>query len=215
MSQRVVQEFFFSIFKVKLIWSKYDSVYYVYWTVDSSATKHGLMIHHHKSELYEQNWMTAFTFKVTSKGQNFNVCPDDIFQTTKRLVAKLHVVMHHHGLECHAKRSVRYFQGLVSLGTCRQEWSPFLFFMLTHCSWLQICFVKQVYSYWKCGNFVQTFPNYCEIIHWPIPSFCTNIHSCCSIYFLEFFFLFWNVSIYVLMIVDKMQQHYLPPLLVT
>ena len=31
-----------------LIWSKYDSFYYFLWTIDSSATKLCLMIHHHK-----------------------------------------------------------------------------------------------------------------------------------------------------------------------
>ena len=33
-----------------LIWSKYDSFYYAFGTVDSLATKLGLMIHHHKLE---------------------------------------------------------------------------------------------------------------------------------------------------------------------
>ena len=32
------------------IWSKYDSFYYIFWTVDSLATKLGLLIHHHKRE---------------------------------------------------------------------------------------------------------------------------------------------------------------------
>ena len=32
------------------IWSKYDCFYYIFWTVDSFATKLGLMIHHHKPE---------------------------------------------------------------------------------------------------------------------------------------------------------------------
>ena len=33
-----------------LIWSKYDSFYNIFWTVDSLATKLCLMIHHHKPE---------------------------------------------------------------------------------------------------------------------------------------------------------------------
>ena len=33
-----------------LIWSKYDSFYYIIWTPDSLATKLGLMVHHHKPE---------------------------------------------------------------------------------------------------------------------------------------------------------------------
>ena len=32
------------------IWSKYDSFQFIFWTVDSLATKLGLMIHHHKPE---------------------------------------------------------------------------------------------------------------------------------------------------------------------
>ena len=34
----------------RLIWSKYDSFYYIFWTVDSLATKLGLMIHHQKPD---------------------------------------------------------------------------------------------------------------------------------------------------------------------
>ena len=37
------------------IWSKYDSFYYIFWTVDSLATKLGLMIHHHKPECLVKN----------------------------------------------------------------------------------------------------------------------------------------------------------------
>ena len=33
-----------------LIWPKYDSYYYIFWTVDSLATKLGLMMHHYKPE---------------------------------------------------------------------------------------------------------------------------------------------------------------------
>ena len=33
-----------------VMWSKYDSLYYIFWTVDSLATTLGLMIHHHKQE---------------------------------------------------------------------------------------------------------------------------------------------------------------------
>ena len=32
------------------IWSKYDSFYYIFWTIDSLATKLDLMIHNHKPE---------------------------------------------------------------------------------------------------------------------------------------------------------------------
>ena len=57
-----------------LIWSKYDSFHYIFWTVDSLATKLGLMIHHHKQECsMKKIWITAFSVKVTVKGQKINV----------------------------------------------------------------------------------------------------------------------------------------------
>ena len=40
-----------------------------------------------------------------------NVHLDDIFSTAEPFVTKVGMVMHHHGLECHAKRFVCYFQG--------------------------------------------------------------------------------------------------------
>ena len=58
----------------------------------------------------EKNWITAFKVKVTVKGQNVNVCPDDILQTTEHCVTKLSIVMHHLEPECHVKRLVCYFQ---------------------------------------------------------------------------------------------------------
>ena len=54
---------------------------------------------------------TAFRVKVTAKGQNVNVCPDDIFCTTQYFVSRLGIVMHHYESECHAKRLIYYFQG--------------------------------------------------------------------------------------------------------
>ena len=73
-----------AIFKVKVTTRahmiKYYSFYYIFLTVDSLATKLGLMIHHHKPEcLVKKNWITAFRVKVTVKGQSVNVCPDGIF----------------------------------------------------------------------------------------------------------------------------------------
>ena len=42
------------------IWSKYDSFYYILWTVDTLATKLGLMLHYHKPEclVKKKNWFT-------------------------------------------------------------------------------------------------------------------------------------------------------------
>ena len=61
--------------------------------------------------MFGENWNTAIKVKVTAKGQNVNVCPDDIFQIAKHLVTKLGTVMHHHKPEFSAKRSVCNFQG--------------------------------------------------------------------------------------------------------
>ena len=52
-----------------LLQSKYDSFYYIIWTVDSLATKLGLMIHHQKPECPMKK-ITAFRAEVTAKGQN-------------------------------------------------------------------------------------------------------------------------------------------------
>ena len=61
-----------------LSWSNYDYFNCIIWTVDSLATKHGLMIHHHKPECLVKNWIPAVMVKVTVKGQHVSVCPDDI-----------------------------------------------------------------------------------------------------------------------------------------
>ena len=38
----------------RLMWSKYDCFYYIFWTIDLLATKLGLVIHHHKPECCER-----------------------------------------------------------------------------------------------------------------------------------------------------------------
>ena len=40
-----------------------------------------------------------------------NVDLEDIFLTAEPFVTKVGMVMQHHGLECHVKRLVCYFQG--------------------------------------------------------------------------------------------------------
>ena len=54
MSQRDLQNFLCVLFSRAsqrgLIWSKYDPFYFIFWTVDSLASKLDLMIHHHKPE---------------------------------------------------------------------------------------------------------------------------------------------------------------------
>ena len=95
-----------------LIWSKYESLCYIFWTLDSLETKLGLMIHHHELECpVTKSWITAFRVKVTVKGQNVNVCSDDIFSTIKHFVSKLSIVIHHYESECLVKRLICYFQG--------------------------------------------------------------------------------------------------------
>ena len=87
------------------IWSKYDSFYYILWTVDTLATKLGLMLHYHKPEclVKKKNWITALRIKRRLGMSVF--FPDDIFETAKHFVTKSHKP------ECHAKRLVCYFQG--------------------------------------------------------------------------------------------------------
>ena len=92
------------------------------WTVDSLATKLGLMkIIISQSVLWKEKKRgnTAFRVKVTVKGQNVNVCPDDIFWTIKHFVFKLGIVIHHYESECHAKRLICYFQGQ---GHCKSSY---------------------------------------------------------------------------------------------
>ena len=64
-----------------LIWLKYD--YYIFWIVNSSKTKLGLMIHHCTPECLTKKKMDYFI-----QGQVYSEeskCPDDIFQTAKHL----------------------------------------------------------------------------------------------------------------------------------
>ena len=89
MSQSIMCIKFFLLFLLSsrsgsqrgLIWSKYDSFYFIFWIIDSLATKLGLMIHHHKPECLMNIavWITPHKVKVMVKGQNVSVCPGDIF----------------------------------------------------------------------------------------------------------------------------------------
>ena len=59
---------------------KNDPFYYIFWSADSSESKLGLVIHHHKPEcLVKKKRGTSSNVKVIVKGKNVNVCPDDIF----------------------------------------------------------------------------------------------------------------------------------------
>ena len=67
------------------------------------------MIHYHKPECPLKKRITASKVKVTAKGQNVNVCPDDIF-STKHLVTKFGIVMHHPEIECMQKDCFAIFK---------------------------------------------------------------------------------------------------------
>ena len=74
-----------------LMYSKYDSFYLLYflncWFLGNQTCSD---IHHHKPEYpVKKKRITAFRVRVTAKGQNVNVCPDDAFDTTKYFVSKL------------------------------------------------------------------------------------------------------------------------------
>ena len=84
-----------------LMWSKYDSDYYIFWTADSSAAKLAKFRLLQVRVSCGKKWITAFKVKVTRKGQTINVYPDDIFYTAKHFVTQLDIVVHPHELECH------------------------------------------------------------------------------------------------------------------
>ena len=117
-----------------LIWSKYDSFYYIFWTADSLATKLGLMIYYHKPECFvkkngllrpksrsqQRMKMSMFVQMISSKRPIIllpvspYVTPSGWMGSKHQLtnfVTKLGVIMHHHEPECHAKLLVCYFQG--------------------------------------------------------------------------------------------------------
>ena len=54
----------------------YDCFYYIISVGDSLTTKLGLMIHRQKPKCSVKK---IGLLKVTSKGQNVNICPDDMF----------------------------------------------------------------------------------------------------------------------------------------
>ena len=119
MSQSVMQENVFvcllsfrSRSQQGLIWSKYDSFYYIFWSVDSLATKLGLIIHHHKPERPVEKkkdyWVQG---QGHSEGSKFKCLSSWYVVNTKHFLFKLNIVMHRYESECHAKRLICYFQG--------------------------------------------------------------------------------------------------------
>ena len=58
-----------------------------------------------------ENWIAVFRSRSWWKFKlPMNVCLADVFWTSEPFVAKIGIVMHHHELECRAKRMVGYFQ---------------------------------------------------------------------------------------------------------
>ena len=89
-----------------LIWPKYDSFYYIFWTAHSFATKLVLIIHYHKPE-----WgMEKLYFCSKSRShQNFkmsmSVCPDDTFWIAEPFASKLGILIHHYEPDCLPKKN--------------------------------------------------------------------------------------------------------------
>ena len=71
-----MQKYWWTVLKVKviavLIWSKYDSFYYICWTADPFPTRLGLMVHYHKPKCLMEKWDCCV--KVTEKVQNSSDC---------------------------------------------------------------------------------------------------------------------------------------------
>ena len=96
------------------------------------AIKHRLMIHQiHKPECLVKKWITAFKVKVAAKGQNVNVCPDDIVQTTKHFATKLGTVMHRHELGCQAKDWFAVFKDRVTAVVHTSKYDSFYYIFWT------------------------------------------------------------------------------------
>ena len=86
-----------------LMWSKYDSLYYIFRTADPLATKLGLMAHHHKLDCLWEDWIALLCSRSRSQERYkipVNVHLDDISATAEPFVAKLGMVMYHHGPSC-------------------------------------------------------------------------------------------------------------------
>ena len=58
----------------RLIWSKYDSFYYTFWSAYPFATKHGHIVHFISQSAIWRDWITVIKVKVTAKFQNVSEC---------------------------------------------------------------------------------------------------------------------------------------------
>ena len=57
-----------------LIWSKYDSFYYICFTADPFSSKLGFMVYYHKPECLMEKWDCCVQGQGHSKFQNVNEC---------------------------------------------------------------------------------------------------------------------------------------------
>ena len=81
-----------------LMWSKYDSFYYIFWTADPFATKLGLMAHHHKLDCQVKRLDCYFQGQGHSKGsydQNMTVSFYYFLWTIDSSATKLCLMIHH------------------------------------------------------------------------------------------------------------------------
>ena len=84
----------------------------VFWTADSLAIKHDLIIHHHKSERLVKRKKSDYCIQNQghSEGSKFQCLSRWYLLNRQAFLTKRGIVMHHYELECRAKRIVGYFQ---------------------------------------------------------------------------------------------------------
>ena len=78
---RVMLFFFFFLLSSRsrsqwgFIWSKYDSFYYIFWTVDSLATKVGMVMQHHEPDScgHFKFFLLFFNVKVTARAHMIKI----------------------------------------------------------------------------------------------------------------------------------------------
>ena len=88
-----------------LMWSKYDSLYYIFWTADPFATKLCLIVHYLKPECS----MKKLDCCVQGRGHSkISKCQGmliySIFLIAEPFTTKLSMVMCHHEPDCPSKR---------------------------------------------------------------------------------------------------------------
>ena len=112
MSQNVMQKeksLLFSASQQGLIWSKYDSFFYIFSTVDSLAMELCLMIHRHKPCVL---WKTLdYCIDGHNEGSNVNVCEDDDLINCQTVCYQTWYCDASSWAGMHAKRLVYCFRG--------------------------------------------------------------------------------------------------------